>query len=57
MEKLYTAKEVAELLSMAEGTIRNKLWKGEINGVKVGGAIRIPESEVKKMIVPINKEE
>ena len=56
MEQFYTVKEVAEMLKMAEGTIRNKLWKGEIEAVKIGRSTRIKESAVKQMIEPVNKE-
>lgn len=56
MEKLYTVQEVAEILKIAEGTLRNYLSAGKIAHVKVLGNTRITESELKKHIVPVNKE-
>ena len=52
LEKMYTVKEVAKLLSLAEITIRQWIQKGKIKSVKVGSATRIPESEVKRIIEP-----
>lgn len=52
MEKLYTVQEVAELLKITEGTLRNYLSAGKVNFIKVLGNTRIKESELKRLINP-----
>jgi excisionase family DNA binding protein len=49
MEKLLKIKETADLLGLAEITIRQWILKGTINSVKVGGSRRIPESEILRL--------
>lgn len=46
MEKLYTVKQVAELLGFAEITIRQWIQHEKVESVKIGRGRRIPESEV-----------
>ena len=36
----YTVKELADLLSITERTIRERLERGEMKGVKLGGKVR-----------------
>lgn len=55
MDKLYTVKQAAEILNLAEGTIRNNLTSGKIKFVKVLGATRIEESELKRIIQAVDK--
>ena len=50
MEKQYTVKEVAEILSMAEITIRQWIQHGKIKSNKIGNSRRIPESELKRIL-------
>ena len=50
MDKMYSVKEVAEILGVTEGTVRNYLTKGKIKHVKVLGNTRIRESELKGLI-------
>lgn len=50
IEKLYTVKEVASILNMAEITIRQWLGNGKIKAIRIGRTVRIPESEIKKLI-------
>ena len=50
MEKHYTVKEVSQLLGLAEVTIRQWLSQKKIKSVRIGGAVRIAESELKKLI-------
>lgn len=52
MSKFYTVKEAAEMLSLAHRTLYNWIYEGKIKAVKVGGATRIAEEEIKKMITP-----
>jgi excisionase family DNA binding protein len=52
MEKLYTVQEVAEILKITEGTLRNYLSAGKVNFIKVLGNTRIKESELKRLISP-----
>lgn len=56
MDKMYSVKEVAEILGVTEGTVRNYLTKGQIKHVKVVGNTRIKESELRNLIKPSNKE-
>lgn len=53
-KKYYTVKEVANMLSLAEITIRKWMQDGKINYVKIGEASRIPIEEIKKIIKPAN---
>lgn len=57
MSKLYTVKEVAEQLSLAERTLYNWIYEGKIKAVKVGAAIRIKEEEIKRLIKPFEVKE
>lgn len=50
MEKLYSVKEVADILGVAEGTVRNYLVDKKIRHVKVLGNTRIKESELKRLV-------
>jgi excisionase family DNA binding protein len=45
-EPLLTARELAELLGFAAGTIVDWAERGELPGFKVGGRLRFRESEV-----------
>lgn len=56
MDKLYSVKEVAEILGVTEGTVRNYLTNGKIKYVKVLGNTRIKEIELKSLIKPSKKE-
>ena len=50
MEKLYTPKEVAEILSFSYKTVQNYISNGKIKAVKVLGANRVRESDLKEML-------
>ena len=50
MDKLYTVKEVAAILQVAEGTVRNYLTYGQIKYVKILGNTRIKKEELEKHI-------
>lgn len=51
MEQLfYTVKEIAKILSLTEETIREKLRKGELKGIKIGKSWRIAEKQLKEFI-------
>jgi nitrogen PTS system EIIA component len=45
-ERLLTARELAELLGFAAGTIVDWAERGELPAFKVGGRLRFRESEV-----------
>jgi len=50
METLYTVKEVAQLLNMAEITIRQWMGRGQLKYIKLGTkAVRIPKSEIDRI--------
>ena len=48
-EKVYTVKEVSELLKVREEQVRNLLKKGVIKGFKVGKYWRVTKKEVEKL--------
>jgi excisionase family DNA binding protein len=51
IEKLYTAKEAAEILSVQLATIRRWTYERRLTFVRVGGrAVRYRESDLKAMI-------
>lgn len=47
--KLFKVREVAEILNLAEITIRQWIQHGKIESIKVGGSRRIPQSEVERL--------
>lgn len=50
-ETLYDVKQVAKMLSVDPETVRRWHREGKIRTVQIGaGWIRIPESEIKKII-------
>jgi excisionase family DNA binding protein len=50
LERLLTAREVAELLGFASGTVVNWAERGEVPSFKLGGRLRFRESEVVEWI-------
>lgn len=55
MEKLLTIKETAEILGLAEGTIRNRIKKTaskpfELKPVRIGRAVRFKKSDIEKLV-------
>lgn len=46
MDKMYSIKEVAKALSVSEITIRRWIAAERINVMKMGGTIRISETEI-----------
>ena len=53
--ELLTIKEFAAIVRYTDGTIRNKVCKGEINSQLVGNKRLIPKEELNKFYT--NKEE
>jgi len=50
MDKMYTVKEVANLLGMAEVTIRQWIQYEKIKSIKIGSLRRIPSTEVERIM-------
>lgn len=51
METLYTVKQFAEMLNMAEITIRQWMGNGKLNFVRIGSkSVRIPHSELNRIL-------
>jgi excisionase family DNA binding protein len=50
MEPLFTIAEVADYFHVDERTIRNWIRDGKIRAVRVGGIVRIRESEVTRLV-------
>jgi excisionase family DNA binding protein len=49
-EKKYTVREAAELLGLKENTMRNWIQFKKIGVIRLGRMIRIPESEIKRIL-------
>jgi excisionase family DNA binding protein len=49
-EKLLRLKDAADLLSLKECTLRKWALRRVIRTIKLGSAIRIPESEIVRLI-------
>lgn len=51
MEKLYTVKEVADILKLKEITIRQWMSRGQLQFIKIGGGrtVRITQQEIDRM--------
>jgi len=50
MTKLLTVDQVAALTGWKPGTIRQKVWRREIDYLKLGRSIRFKEETIKKMV-------
>lgn len=48
--KLYSLQELAKLLEVSERTMHNYIKSGKIKGVKIGGAWKFTEENLKKFI-------
>ena len=48
--EMYTIKEVAEILKVTEGTVRNYLSEGKIKHIKVLGNTRVTKEELERII-------
>jgi excisionase family DNA binding protein len=55
MRKYYRVKEAAELFSVSEKTIRRWISDRFIKAVRIGGSVRIPISEMERVIQPANE--
>ena len=55
-EQHYTVKELAERFNMDESFWRKRIASGEIKAIKIGRCVRIPESEVLKVIEEISND-
>lgn len=42
----YTIFEVAEILDVCDKTVRNKINRGDIQALKIGGSLRVPNYSV-----------
>lgn len=49
-EKLYKPAEAAEQLNMSERFVRRRIERNEIEYVKLGKSVRIPESELIRLV-------
>ncbi len=50
MDEYYTVKELSQLVKISDITIRQWIHDGKLKSVKIGGARRIPKSEVERLI-------
>lgn len=50
MEKLYTPREVADILGFKHRTVQAYIMEGKIKATKVLGSNRIKESDLKELI-------
>lgn len=49
-ERLLSPQEFADLLSISRWTVYAWLQEGKIRSVKIGRLVRIPESEVERLV-------
>jgi len=56
VDSYYTVSETAALLRLARPTVRNKIARGEIRAVRLGGArnspLRVPLTELQRFLTP-----
>ncbi len=50
MERLLSPQQFADLLSISRWTVYAWLQEGKIRSVKIGRLVRIPESEVSRIV-------
>ena len=50
MEKLITAKELAQFLKLSESTIYKLASNGEIPGLRIGDSWRFDQQDIERMI-------
>ncbi|HZG56678.1 helix-turn-helix domain-containing protein [Paenibacillus sp.] len=55
MERLYTLKEVAEVLSLSYATVYRMVNDGTLPSTKVGGSIRVAQESLRKFILGNSK--
>ena len=48
--KFYTAKEVADMLGVTSASIRNWIYKGDLEAIKLAGQYKISEQDLEKYI-------
>ncbi len=48
--KVYTVKELSDLLKVKPSTVRSWVNQGKLKGVKLGKLWRIPEEEVQRIL-------
>ena len=48
--ELLTVDEVAERVKCHPQTVRRWIWSGRLGHVKVGGLVRVPEEEVRRLL-------
>jgi len=50
LQQHYSIKTIAAMYDIAESTIRRWIRVGKLRAHKIGGAIRIPKSELMKLV-------
>ncbi|WP_367303789.1 helix-turn-helix domain-containing protein [Paenibacillus dendritiformis] len=55
MERLYTLKQVAEVLSLSYATVYRMVNDGTLPSTKVGGSIRVTQESLRKFILENTK--
>lgn len=51
MDKIYTVKQVAEYMTVHQGTVRRWLESGLLKGFKVNGQWRVNETDLKRFML------
>jgi excisionase family DNA binding protein len=57
METIYKINEVAKILKVHPITVRNLIKRGVLPYVKIGGSIRIKESDLKELLGSVKNSE
>ena len=50
IERHYSIATLAKLFDLSSDFWRKRITSGEVKAVRLGGAIRVPESEVRKIV-------
>ena len=53
--EMFTVSEVAEMLGLADRTIRRYIAEGKLQSIKVMGNVRITREELERVINPVDK--
>ncbi len=50
MNELFTVKEISQKLKVTEQCVYEWIYKGKLKALKIGGVVRITETEYKRFI-------
>jgi len=54
LQQHYRLKEVAAMCAVSEKTVYRWIYEGRLKANRIGGSVRIPKTELLKIIEPMN---